>query len=97
MKTATITKKESDHVRGTRTQVTATVDPPIDGHSTVLVSGVLGGYDMFGASLHETYIFPVNESGEVTCWGELSGSRRGISDPEALLKELGYTINDATE
>lgn len=40
----------------------------------------------------ETYIFPVDENGEVTDWGELPGSYRGYINHEELLKSLGYTV-----
>lgn len=40
----------------------------------------------------ETYIFPANRKGEVTNWGELSGSVRGSYSPESVLESLGYTI-----
>lgn len=40
----------------------------------------------------ETYIFPVDENGEVTDWAELPGSYRGYIRHEELLSSLGYTV-----
>lgn len=45
----------------------------------------------------ETFIFPCDENGEITKWGELPGSRRGYVSPDDLLRELGYTIVEALE
>ena len=39
-----------------------------------------------------TYIFPANEAGELTDWGELDGSRKGNIDPDDLMRELGYRV-----
>lgn len=38
----------------------------------------------------ETYIFPANEDGNVTDWGELSGSYRGGLDHDVALNGLGF-------
>lgn len=40
----------------------------------------------------ETYIFPANEEGEITSWGELNGSYRGGLSHEAALANAGYTV-----
>ena len=40
----------------------------------------------------ETYIFPANELGEITDWGELDGSQKGIVNPDRVLEDLGYEI-----
>jgi len=40
----------------------------------------------------ETYIFPGNEAGEVTDWGELPGSFKGSLDHESALRGAGYTV-----
>jgi len=41
----------------------------------------------------ETYIFPANESGEVSDWGELPGSQKGTLDHEKALRDAGYAID----
>lgn len=72
------------------------LDPPLthndyfDGeitHEYVVVSAANDPY-----SGPETYIFPADEKGNVTSWGELTGSQRGTLDHEAVLSDLGYTI-----
>lgn len=40
----------------------------------------------------ETYIFPADSDGEVTSWGELDGSRKGLVTPDNLMRELGYKV-----
>jgi hypothetical protein len=40
----------------------------------------------------ETYIFPADEKGEITSWGELEGSFRGSLDHEKALRNAGYKI-----
>ena len=63
------------------------VSPPIEGFEYVWVSqanAIFTGW--------ETYIFPADESGNVTDWGELDGSRRGYISPDGLMIELGYSI-----
>jgi hypothetical protein len=40
----------------------------------------------------ETYIFAANESGDVTDWGELEGSRKGTLSHAVVLDNIGYTI-----
>ncbi len=53
--------------------------------SDVVVSAVTGW-------AHETYIFPADENGKVTAWGELPGSIKGTTSHEEALKEAGYAI-----
>lgn len=53
----------------------------------VMVSAVVA---MFSGP--ETYIFPANEQGEVTCWGELGGSYRGGMSHAVALEGAGYAI-----
>ena len=57
--------------------------PPLDGHKYVWVSAVVAP---------ETFIFPSNRRGDVSDWGELPGSIKGVLDHEAALKEAGYTV-----
>lgn len=40
----------------------------------------------------ETYIFPADENGEVTDWGELEGSYKGGLDHEEALRGAGYEV-----
>lgn len=40
----------------------------------------------------ETYIFPCDESGEITGWSELDGSKRGVLNCYRVLEDLGYEI-----
>lgn len=40
----------------------------------------------------ETYIFPADEKGEVTEWGELAGSYRGGLSHSEALEGVGYTL-----
>jgi len=42
----------------------------------------------------ETYIFPSNKAGVVISWGELEGSRQGVTCDTDVLKGLGYTIKN---
>lgn len=77
-------------------QRTYRVTPPIDGHTVVVVSAVTLPGGFFGErGGGETYIFPGDEAGIITDFGELSGSQKGTLDHEAVLADLGYTI--ATE
>lgn len=52
----------------------------------VIVSGVVA------YSGPETYIFPSNEEGKITDWGELHGSFRGEIDHVQALENAGYTV-----
>ena len=40
----------------------------------------------------ETYIFPADETGEITSWGELDGSFKGALDHEQALRNAGYEV-----
>lgn len=40
----------------------------------------------------ETYIFPANENGEVTDWGELEGSYRGGLSHAVALEGAGFSV-----
>ncbi len=65
------------------------LDPPMedDGrkHEHVVVSAV----SVFGEP--ETYIFPANQDGAVTDFGELPGSEKGSLNHESALSRAGYT------
>ncbi|WP_280350401.1 hypothetical protein [Nocardia abscessus] len=56
----------------------------------VIVSALSAAFDTGDA---ETYIFPADENGEVTSWGELRGSIRGFYDHELALKGAGYELS----
>ena len=43
----------------------------------------------------ETYIFASDERGRVTSWLELDGSTRGVVSHATVLKDAGYTVDDA--
>jgi len=55
----------------------------------VVVSAVI---PLYGGP--ETYIFPADEDGNITSWGELNGSFRGSLDHEKALRNAGYQITD---
>lgn len=42
--------------------------------------------------IHETYIFPADESGSVIDWGELDGSLRGTTSHRKALEGAGYKL-----
>lgn len=63
--------------------------PPLSGHDYVVVSAISSA---FYTGRAETYIFPANESGQVTGWGELAGSERGTTSHEKVLGNVGYTV-----
>ena len=42
--------------------------------------------------IHETFIFPADESGSVIDWGELDGSLRGTTSHRKALEGAGYNI-----
>ena len=58
-------------------------------HATdhVIVSAVVA---MFSGP--ETYIFPANDKGEITDWGELDGSFKGDLDHAQALRNAGYEV-----
>lgn len=60
------------------------LDPPYEGQEYVVVSGISGPYAV------ETYIFPGDETGDITDFGELPGSFRGGVDHTFALKGPGY-------
>ena len=64
------------------------LDPPLDGNEFVAVSAVNAML-----SRPDTYIFPWDENGSVTCWGELEGSCRGSLDHDQAIRNAGYEIN----
>jgi len=45
----------------------------------------------------ETYLFPADEHGAITDWGELPGSTTGYVDQDDVIESIGYTVTDATE
>ena len=67
------------------------LSPPLEyegnSHEYVIVSAILSPF-----SGPETYIFPSNEQGEVTSWGELPGSTRGILNHKKALRNMGYKV-----
>lgn len=70
------------------------LDPPMEtyeGGTTehVWVSAVVVGYGQGP----ETYIFPCDEDGEVTNWGEQRGSYKGGLDHEEALRGAGYEVS----
>lgn len=69
------------------------MSPPLldyDGteHEFVAVSATVAPF-----SGPETYIFPADEEGNVTGWGELPGSCRGTLDIEGVLEGEGYVVS----
>lgn len=42
----------------------------------------------------ETYMFPADETGKVTDWGELPGSMRGNVSHEQVLLNAGYEMRE---
>ena len=42
--------------------------------------------------IHETFIFPADESGSVIDWGELDGSLRGTTSHQKALEGAGYKL-----
>lgn len=43
----------------------------------------------------ETYVFPANESGDVTDWGELEGSFRGDPDHDRAINDYVESLDVA--
>jgi hypothetical protein len=73
------------------------LDPPMalrdwDGNETGTTEFVVVSATVAMFSGPETYIFPGDEVGNVTDWGELDGSYRGGFDHEEALKGAGYTV-----
>jgi hypothetical protein len=46
---------------------------------------------------NETYIFPADEKGEVTDWGEMPGSYRGGLSHEEAISNAGWTLQFSNE
>lgn len=69
------------------------LDPPLVGYDDdgpyeyVVVSAT---HAMFTGP--ETYIFPADEKGEVTGWGELPGSYKGGLNYKEALRGAGYDV-----
>lgn len=61
--------------------------PPLEGHEYVVGSAVVAPY-----TGPETYLFPSDETGKVTDWGELDASQRGTLDIEGVLGAAGYEV-----
>jgi hypothetical protein len=78
------------------TQKTYEMVPPLEGHQYVTLSAVhvftSAPVGCIGLAGPETYIFPSSEDGTITDWAELSGSQLGTLDHEAVLVDLGYTV-----
>lgn len=71
------------------------VEPPLDGHDTVLVSATVVPF-----SGPETYIFPAghrDNGWDIVDFGELTGSIRGVCNHEAALYEAGYVVTGAEQ
>jgi hypothetical protein len=62
--------------------------PPLEGNDFVIVSAARVPY-----SGPETYIFPSDNEGNVTDYGELEGSYRGGLDHHKALNNAGYKVN----
>lgn len=95
---STATRIKALSMRGDADQALYRLDPPYalvdwDGNPTgdttehVMVSAT---NVMFSGP--ETYIFPADEHGEVTDWGELPGSYKGGYDHAEALNGLGYEV-----
>ena len=70
---------------------------PLDGNEYVIVSAVDLASRFQSIRAHdwdatETYIFPANEAGRVTSWGELDGSQKGTLDHSVALRDAGYEV-----
>jgi len=64
------------------------LDPPLDGvHTFVVAYAAAVPY-----SGPETYLFPSDETGHITDWGELDGSYRGGLDHGEALRGAGYEV-----
>lgn len=65
------------------------MSPPLDGHRYVVASAVDGPF-----SGPETYLFPADDTGEITDWLELSGSQKGLVDCDEAIRSAGYRVID---
>lgn len=63
------------------------MSPPHDGADFVLASAANAPY-----TGPETYLFPCDADGDVTCWGELDGSYRGGLDCDEAIRNAGYKV-----
>lgn len=72
-------------------QVLYRLSPPLDEHEFVVSSAIAFAFD---TAMSETYLFAASHDGDITDWSELDGSQRGISDPDAAIRNAGYTIID---
>ena len=63
------------------------LDPPLDGHTFVIVSATVVPY-----SGPETYIFESDGNGVITGWMEMEGSFRGGLNHAEALENAGYEI-----
>ena len=65
-------------------------DPPLEGHQYVVASAA----DIPGQAfrIYETYLFPANELGDITDWGELTGSMKDTLSHEEAFASAGYLI-----
>lgn len=63
------------------------MSPPLDGHQYVIASTST----VYGV---ETYLFPADSSGEITDWGDLDGSLRGVYEAEACFNSIGYQVQE---
>lgn len=62
---------------------------PLDGIEKVIVSAVSDSHG------YETYIFPADNDGDISDWGELEGSMKGTVSHAEVLGAVGYTITRA--
>lgn len=70
------------------------LDPPLCGHEYVRASALAAAFD---TGRPETLIFPSDETGEVTDFGELPGSLRGVCDPDEAIRNAGYEVVNSSE
>lgn len=94
MNTATLIKEQTSEA-GAEQRVYRLNPPHVEAHwdgtktthEFVVVSGVYAPF-----SGPETYIFPSTADGEVTDWGEMTGSFQGAIDHEQALRGMGYGV-----
>lgn len=88
MATATLIRNLS---RGTGEMRLYRLDPPMPTEEQptefVVVSATVAPF-----TGPETYIFPADEDGDITDWGELDGSYRGGLDHTEALTRAGYEV-----
>lgn len=70
--------------KGTVRQRLWLVTPKLEGHKYVITSEVKDKIAF------ETYIFPSDKNGNITDYGDLDGSMRGINCYKTALKKAGY-------